>query len=86
MMECLDVEKGWYGEWVFYENLCDKKEGVEYLQLWKKFFCKKMNFSVEHEQLVDHENINGTRNNTLGLKIKVKHESSKDNAESSQSS
>lgn len=57
-----------YGEWVYFDNEVEKKEAIEYLNLWKKFMIKKLPDMKQKgkDQFVER---NFPNTSTLGLKI-----------------
>ncbi len=77
-----DNEEHYFGEWVEYRNEEEKIEARQYLELWKKFFMRKVpDMEFVEEQIVDRVNIHpinitgtyfGEPKSTLALKICMK--------------
>ncbi len=65
----------YYGEWASYNDEKEKKEIRTYLELWKKYFLRKLpsTLSFVEEQWIDGPTDPYSLNlPTLGLKIKMK--------------
>ena len=65
------MDKDFYAEWVFYSNDQEKEEAIIYLNLWKKFFLKKIGLELLDEQFVDRPKF-CDQIATLGIKIQTK--------------
>lgn len=78
----MENKEHFFGEWVEYHNEEEKLQARQYLELWKKFFLRKIpNLEFVEEQFIDRTNIfpislngymTGPSNSTLGLKICMK--------------
>ncbi|MEK6879399.1 MAG: hypothetical protein AABY22_07325 [Nanoarchaeota archaeon] len=65
-----------FSEWFEYRVEYDKSQAKFYLNLWKKFFLRKMHDQEFEVQIIDKpeiENLLGekTKFSTLGIKIKI---------------
>ena len=67
-----DLEAGWYGEWVFYENDYDKELAYIYLKLWKRFFMSKStDLTLKNEAIIDKPHLIGKNIGTLAIKFEM---------------
>lgn len=73
----------YFGEWVEYDDEEDKIAAHSYLQLWKRFFLKKVpSLEFVEDQIIDRFQVErqsilgaiGPAKNTLGIKIRMKSE------------
>lgn len=68
-----DAKPGFYGEWAFYDNEDEKQEAIQYLNLWKKVFLKKIQKKIKEEYpLIFRNELVGCKGkNTIGIKIQI---------------
>ena len=78
-----EIQPGFYGEWVFYENEDEKLLAMEYLKLWRIFTLKKLKGLKQFgdEEIIDRQKIKpcsllgelneGSIINTLAIKIQM---------------
>ena len=68
------MENSFFSEWVIYENDEEKEFAKLYLDLWKKFYLRKINefTQVGEDQFIDRKDVFGKGIHTLGIKIEAK--------------
>ena len=74
----MNDEYTYFGEWVEYRDEKEKEEALQYLQLWKKFFLRKISDMELNDELIIYrphiESFDGIKMPypTIGIKIEMK--------------